>query len=141
MSLLIQFFIFLNKNHSLGSWQQAPTLNQHSNTLHIKKKKIGLCSDFMCCCRRMEEKASGLEEKDIASNLKERVWLESKKLWRIAFPAMLTKMTQFGALVVTQAIIGHIGEVELAAYALIQIINIRFAQGMLVLLLFSLFLS
>ncbi|KAF2306815.1 hypothetical protein GH714_021672 [Hevea brasiliensis] len=42
---------------------------------------------------------------------------------------MLTKITQFGMLVVTQGFIGHIGEVELAAFALVQIITVRFVHG------------
>lgn len=67
-----------------------------------------------------------------SSNLKSRIWEESKKLWRIAFPAMLARGTSFGMFVVTQAFIGHIGELELAAYALIQIITVRFSNGILV---------
>lgn len=37
------------------------------------------------------------------SDLKDRVWIESKNLWWIAFPSMLTKVTHFGTLVATQA--------------------------------------
>ncbi|KAB1223103.1 Protein TRANSPARENT TESTA 12 [Morella rubra] len=44
---------------------------------------------------------------------------------------MLARVTQFGMFVVTQAFIGHLGEVDLAAYALIQIITVRFANGIL----------
>ncbi|XP_057999378.1 protein DETOXIFICATION 24-like [Hevea brasiliensis] len=78
----------------------------------------------------MEEvKPSNSQEKESNKELKERVWEESKKIWRIAFPSMLTKITQFGMLVVTQGFIGHIGEVELAAFALVQIITVRFVQG------------
>ncbi|XP_057999377.1 protein DETOXIFICATION 24-like [Hevea brasiliensis] len=78
----------------------------------------------------MEEvKPSNSQEKESNKELKERVWAESKKIWRIAFPSMLTKITQFGMLVVTQGFIGHIGEVELAAFALVQIITVRFVQG------------
>ncbi|XP_058000380.1 protein DETOXIFICATION 24-like isoform X2 [Hevea brasiliensis] len=78
----------------------------------------------------MEEvKPSNSQEKESNKELKERVWAESKKIWRIAFPSMLTKITQFGMLVVTQGFIGHIGEVELAAFALVQIITVRFVHG------------
>ncbi len=81
----------------------------------------------------MEEvKPSNSQEKESNKELKERVWAESKKIWRIAFPSMLTKITQFGMLVVTQGFIGHIGEVELAAFALVQIITVRFVQGIVV---------
>ncbi|XP_059647260.1 protein DETOXIFICATION 24-like isoform X1 [Cornus florida] len=63
------------------------------------------------------------------SELKVRVWVESKKLWRVAFPSMLTKVSSYGILVVTQAFMGHIGETQLAAYALVQIIGSRFVNG------------
>lgn len=79
----------------------------------------------------MEERLLGSEAKDI-SDLKERIWTESKKLWRVAFPAMLTRVSQYGMFVITQGFIGHLGKVELAAYALIQIIAVRFSNGILV---------
>ncbi|GLT59624.1 hypothetical protein SLA2020_324320 [Shorea laevis] len=60
-----------------------------------------------------------------------RVWEESKKIWRVGFPAMLSRVSSFGMFVVTQAFSGHFSEVELAAYSLIQIIIIRFANGIL----------
>ncbi|KAK1583964.1 hypothetical protein Q3G72_028658 [Acer saccharum] len=78
----------------------------------------------------MEERLLGSEAKE-NGDLKWRVWRESKKLWRIALPAMLARVTQYGMFVITQGFIGHIGEVDLAAYALIQIIAIRFANGIL----------
>lgn len=79
----------------------------------------------------MEERLLGSEAKDI-DDLKGRVWKESKKLWRVAFPAMLARVSQYGMFVITQGFIGHLGEVELAAYALIQIIAVRFSNGILV---------
>ncbi|OWM73143.1 hypothetical protein CDL15_Pgr001257 [Punica granatum] len=65
------------------------------------------------------------------SSLKGRVWEEEKKIWRVTFPAMLSRVTNFGFFVVTQAFIGHVGETQLAAYALIQTIGVRFAFGIL----------
>ncbi|KAG7960284.1 hypothetical protein I3843_10G115900 [Carya illinoinensis] len=79
----------------------------------------------------MDERLLGSEPKD-NSNLAWRIWVETRRIWKIAFPSMLARVTQFGMFVVTQAFIGHLGEVELAAYALIQIINVRFANGILV---------
>ncbi|XP_031392292.1 protein DETOXIFICATION 22-like [Punica granatum] len=70
----------------------------------------------------------GAAERQEDSRLGSRVWVESKKIWRVAFPAMLSKVVFFGFFVVTQAFIGHIGKTELAAYALIQIIGVRFAD-------------
>ncbi|OMO61304.1 Multi antimicrobial extrusion protein [Corchorus olitorius] len=80
----------------------------------------------------MDEKLLiGSDQKKDGGELKERVWVESKKIWRIAFPASLTKLTSFGMFVITQAFIGHLNKVELAAYSLIQIITVRFAYGVL----------
>ncbi|KAK2638414.1 hypothetical protein Ddye_026209 [Dipteronia dyeriana] len=78
----------------------------------------------------MAERLLGSEAKE-NGDLKWRFWRESKKLWRIALPAMLARVSQYGMFVITQGFIGHIGEVDLAAYALIQIIAIRFANGIL----------
>ncbi|KAM7280817.1 hypothetical protein ACFE04_007951 [Oxalis oulophora] len=44
---------------------------------------------------------------------------------------MLSRTTQYSMFIVTQAFIGHIGQVQLAAYALIQIIIVRFSNGIL----------
>ncbi|TXG66460.1 hypothetical protein EZV62_007735 [Acer yangbiense] len=95
---------------------------------------VFLSSDFVFSAQeqtyQMEESLPGSETKEI-SNLKGRVWAESKKIWRVAFPAILARVAVQGTLVVTQAFIGHIGNIELAAYALIQIIAVRFAHGIL----------
>ncbi|RZC65023.1 hypothetical protein C5167_008715 [Papaver somniferum] len=53
------------------------------------------------------------------------------KVWKIAFPTMVTRVTSFGVLVVTQSFMGYIGDTELAAYSLMQIFLLRFANGIL----------
>ncbi|KAG8478777.1 hypothetical protein CXB51_028599 [Gossypium anomalum] len=76
-----------------------------------------------------------VEERFVAKkddDLKTRVWIESKTIWRIAFPSILSRVTSFGMVVVTQSFLGHIGEVELATYALIQSILVRFMYGILI---------
>ncbi|KAK8690007.1 hypothetical protein V6N13_088712 [Hibiscus sabdariffa] len=78
----------------------------------------------------MDERLLGSEEEN-NENLRKRVWEESKKLWKIGFPSILARVTAFGMFVVTQAFIGHIGQLELAAYALIQVIAVRFSNGVL----------
>jgi MATE family multidrug resistance protein len=79
----------------------------------------------------MDERLLGPQPENIIT-LPRRIWVESKKIWKIAFPAMLARVSQFGMFVVTQAFIGHLGEEDLAAYALIQIITVRFVNGILV---------
>lgn len=81
-------------------------------------------------------------EAENSTDLKWRVWEESSKAWRIAFPAMLAKVTAFGMLVVTQSFVGHISELDLSAFALTQTILVRFSNGILVIpscLLYSTF--
>ncbi|OWM73147.1 hypothetical protein CDL15_Pgr001261 [Punica granatum] len=74
---------------------------------------------------------SGAAEPEEDSSLRSKVWEESKKIWRVAFPGMLSKVSVSGIFIVTQAFIGHIGETELAAYALIQIIGVQFVNGII----------
>nr|AHI48504.1 multidrug and toxic extrusion transporter [Vaccinium corymbosum] len=78
----------------------------------------------------IEERLLGSKEED-RSNLKWKVWVESKKIWRVAAPGILARVASFGLLVVTQSFIGHISELELAAYALVQTFILRFANGIL----------
>jgi MATE family multidrug resistance protein len=86
-------------------------------------------------CRRMdngaEERLLGLEQQE-ESNLKQRIWAELKIMWRIAFPAILARVSSFGMIVVTQSFIGHVSELDLAAYALVQSLILRFSNGILV---------
>ncbi|KAL8132248.1 hypothetical protein AgCh_007944 [Apium graveolens] len=63
--------------------------------------------------------------------LKERVWTESKKMWIVAAPAIFTRFSTFGVSIISQAFIGHIGPTELAAYALVSTVLLRFANGVL----------
>ncbi|KAJ4830586.1 hypothetical protein Tsubulata_004754 [Turnera subulata] len=79
----------------------------------------------------MDQRSLIHSETKETSELGGRFWIESKKIWGIGFPASLARVTQFGMFVVTQSFIGHIGKVELAAYALVQILAIRFAHGLL----------
>ncbi|CAO2820504.1 unnamed protein product [Amaranthus hypochondriacus] len=71
------------------------------------------------------------EEDEMNQGFKRRVWEESKRMWAIAFPAMVCRVTTYGAYVVSQASFGHITQVDLAAYALVQTILVRFSNGIL----------
>ena len=79
----------------------------------------------------------GWERGEERRDLKRRVGEEVKLIWKIAFPSMLARVTQFGGLVVTQSILGHVSDLDLAAFAIIQSVLIRFANGVLVSLSFS----
>ncbi|KAK7316049.1 hypothetical protein VNO77_34709 [Canavalia gladiata] len=68
------------------------------------------------------------EEED---SLKKRAWKESKKMWLIAAPAIFSRFATFGITVVNQIFIGHTGSTELAAYALVMTVLVRFVTGVL----------
>ncbi|XP_058078285.1 protein DETOXIFICATION 20-like [Magnolia sinica] len=78
--------------------------------------------------RMLEDK---LLQSDERQDLKGRIWIESKKLWTVAGPSILTRISSFGILVVTQAFMGHIGETELSSYALVLTLITRFANGIM----------
>jgi multidrug resistance protein, MATE family len=59
-------------------------------------------------------------------------WEESRLLWNMAFPAILTEVFQFSIGFVTTSFVGHIGEVELAAVTVVENIMEGFAFGVLV---------
>ncbi|VFQ92189.1 unnamed protein product [Cuscuta campestris] len=67
-----------------------------------------------------------------SEDLKGKVYDESKKIWRVAFPGILSRVASFGSIVVTQSFIGHIGELDLAGYALVQTLLVRFVNGVLI---------
>lgn len=45
-------------------------------------------------------------------------WIESKKLWGIAGPAIITILCQYGIMSVTQIFAGHLGSLQLAAVSI-----------------------
>jgi MATE family multidrug resistance protein len=91
----------------------------------------------MLFCRRMgnngvdQERLLGLEAVE-QSDFKQRIWVELKLMWRIAFPSILARVAAFGMIVVTQSFVGRAGELELAAFALVQSLILRFSNGILV---------
>lgn len=78
----------------------------------------------------MHELLSSREGKK--GDLRGRVYEESKKIWRVALPSIISRVSSFGTIVVTQSFIGHISSVDLAGYALVQTLGIRFVNGVLV---------
>uniref|UniRef100_A0A5B6YQN2 Protein DETOXIFICATION n=1 Tax=Davidia involucrata TaxID=16924 RepID=A0A5B6YQN2_DAVIN len=73
-----------------------------------------------------------LRSEEDVGDLKRRVWEESKKIWRVAFPGVLSRVSSFGMIVVTQSFMGHISNLDLAAYALVQTLIVRFINGILI---------
>ncbi|KAH6780613.1 MATE efflux family protein [Perilla frutescens var. hirtella] len=71
------------------------------------------------------------ETREKQSSAAHKIWIESKKIWVVAAPAMFCRFTTFGTGVISQAFIGHVGSTELAAFALVFTVFVRFAQGIL----------
>ncbi|VVB18118.1 unnamed protein product [Arabis nemorensis] len=69
------------------------------------------------------------EEDD--GGLKNRVWVETKKLWRIVGPAIFSRITSYSTLVITQAFAGHLGDLELAAISIVNNVTVGFNFGLL----------
>ncbi|GFQ08682.1 protein transparent testa 12 [Phtheirospermum japonicum] len=68
---------------------------------------------------------------EISETLKNKIWNETKKMWRVAGPSILMRFSTFGVSVISQAFVGHIGPTELAAYALVFTVILRFANSIL----------
>lgn len=71
-------------------------------------------------------------EDEEGEDLTRRVWDESKKIWRVALPGLISRVSSFGTIVVTQSFVGHISDLDLAGYALVQTISVRFVNGILI---------
>ncbi|WCJ27659.1 MATE efflux family protein [Euphorbia peplus] len=79
----------------------------------------------------------GMEERRLlvteeVESLRSRVWTESKKIWRVAFPGIVSRVSSFGFIVVTQLFMGQLGALPLAGYALQQTVFLRFTNGILI---------
>lgn len=72
------------------------------------------------------------EDSQAEGNLGKRIGVESKKLWRIAGPAIFTRLTTYGINLVTQAFAGHLGDLELAAITISTTVLVGLSFGLLV---------
>ncbi|KAL3373112.1 hypothetical protein AABB24_005216 [Solanum stoloniferum] len=78
-----------------------------------------------------EKLLSKVQVEENKVKIKEKILAEWKKMWVIAAPAIFTRFSTFGVNVISQAFIGHIGSIELAAYALVITVLLRFGNGIL----------
>ncbi|KAF8377464.1 hypothetical protein HHK36_030842 [Tetracentron sinense] len=72
-----------------------------------------------------------LEEHKGTDTVLTRVCLESKKLWKIAGPAIFTAICQYSLGAITQIFAGHLGTVELAAVSIENSVIAGFAFGVM----------
>ncbi|KAG6784316.1 hypothetical protein POTOM_010007 [Populus tomentosa] len=68
------------------------------------------------------------ENKD---DLASRIWVETKKLWQTAGPAIFSLMAMFSMNMITQSFAGHLGDVELAAISISNTVIVGFNYGLL----------
>lgn len=68
--------------------------------------------------------------------IQDKVWIESKKLWRVAGPAIFSRLASFSMFVITQAFAGHLGDLELAAISISTNVILGFDFGLMVTLNF-----
>ncbi|KAK9108780.1 hypothetical protein Sjap_016840 [Stephania japonica] len=68
---------------------------------------------------------------DELKKIGEKSWVEAKKMWHIAGPAILCAVAQFSMEFVTVAFVGHLGDVELAAVSVVQNVIEGFAFGVM----------
>ncbi|XP_027091167.1 protein DETOXIFICATION 27 [Coffea arabica] len=66
-----------------------------------------------------------------ATNLKNRMCIESKKLWQIVGPAIFSRIASYSMNVATQAFAGHLGDVELASISIANTVIVGFNFGLL----------
>ncbi|KAH6796615.1 MATE efflux family protein [Perilla frutescens var. hirtella] len=68
---------------------------------------------------------------DEEKGLPTRVWIETKKLWRVVGPAIFSRITSYTMFVITQAFAGHLGDLELAAMSIASNVIVGFDFGLL----------
>nr|QEY08348.1 MATE efflux family protein member 2f [Crocus sativus] len=86
-----------------------------------------------------EERVPLLEVKNNIENgedgerlgLKDRTWIESKKLWKIVGPAIFSRVVSYSMNVITQAFAGHLGDLELAAMSIANTVVVGFNFGLM----------
>ncbi|GFY87425.1 MATE efflux family protein [Actinidia rufa] len=77
----------------------------------------------------VRSKYEGGDEEDIG--LTWRVWIESKKLWHIVGPSMVSRIASYSMFVIAQAFAGHLGDHELAAVSIASTVVLGLNFGLL----------
>ncbi|KAL4298343.1 hypothetical protein GQ457_12G016560 [Hibiscus cannabinus] len=67
------------------------------------------------------------KKKDLSS----RLWIETKKLWTILGPSIISRLASYSLNVITHAFAGHLGDIELAAMSIANTVIVGFNFGLL----------
>lgn len=126
-------FLYRSRKTSQSNFKAEKKVQDFMSILYKEKLCSGMNKKEKCIIMDNSIQESLLVPEELSNvDLKTRIWTESKMIWKIAFPAMVARVTSFGMIVVTQAFLGHIGKLELAAYALLQSFIVRFINGILI---------
>ncbi|KAL8132719.1 hypothetical protein AgCh_008264 [Apium graveolens] len=88
---------------------------------------------IMVCNKKQRQEDEEPRKKNEGQKIKiqEKVWIESKKLWRVAGPAIFSRVASFSMFVITQAFAGHLGDLELAAISIVTHVILAFDFGLM----------
>ncbi|KAK0601281.1 hypothetical protein LWI29_022747 [Acer saccharum] len=111
-----------------GKKKKKSSTQRLSSPSYLPKKGLILVVEMEG--REIEEKLLSERQGEVVK-LKDKLWIENKKMWIVAGPAIFTRFSTFGINLVSQAFVGHIGSVELAAFSLVFTVLLRFANGVL----------
>ncbi|CAL0311871.1 unnamed protein product [Lupinus luteus] len=76
----------------------------------------------------LDDYIDGEKENDSLSG---KIWSESKKLWHIAGPSIFNRVANYTMVVITQAFVGHLGDLELAATSSAINVILGFDMGLM----------
>ncbi|KAL9245602.1 hypothetical protein vseg_019232 [Gypsophila vaccaria] len=85
-----------------------------------------MCDDHHKVALLKNHQASSSDESVVS-----RVWCESKKLWHIVGPSIISRIASYSMLVITQAFAGHLGDLELAAISIGSNVIVGFDFGLM----------
>ncbi|KAF8406069.1 hypothetical protein HHK36_008149 [Tetracentron sinense] len=81
--------------------------------------------------REEENEPLLIQSAENCASLLGRIWVESKKMWQIAGPAIFSRVALFSVTVISQAFAGHLGDLDLAAISIATTVFIPISFGFL----------
>ncbi|KAJ4958908.1 hypothetical protein NE237_026019 [Protea cynaroides] len=79
----------------------------------------------------MREDEVPLLEEGSEGSVIQRIWVESKKIWQIAGPAIFSRVVLYAMTLIIQAFAGHLGNLDLAAISIAFTVIISISFGFL----------
>ncbi|KAF9609081.1 hypothetical protein IFM89_012646 [Coptis chinensis] len=71
------------------------------------------------------------EEEEEEDSLSARVWNESKKMWKVAGPAIFSRVALFSMTLISQSFAGHLSALDLASFSIATTVIITISFGFL----------